>query len=120
MELQGVTAIVPWKPPIMYTDRNLLFAVLALQAALIHSREFIEACSLWTSRKNVPIAELLIERGWIQPADRVHVDYLLERKLKKHGGNSRAPLASVSNDIKRSLAALGDTDIQRSLADVPE
>jgi PAS domain S-box-containing protein len=120
MELQHATAIVPWKPTIMYTDRNLLFAVLALQADLIDSREFVEACSLWTSRKNVPIAELLIERGWIQPADRVHVDYLLERKLQKHGGNTRASLASVSNDVKRSLAALEDTDIQCSLADIPE
>jgi eukaryotic-like serine/threonine-protein kinase len=104
----------------MYTDRNLLFGVLALQADLIDSHQFVEACSLWTSRKNVPLADLLIERGWIQPTDRVHVDYLLERKLKKHGGNARANLASVSNDVKRSLAALGDADIQRSLADAPQ
>jgi PAS domain S-box-containing protein len=103
----------------MHTDRNLLFGVLALQAELIGPHQFIEACTLWTSRKNVPLADLLIERGWIQPTDRVHVDYLLERKVKKHGGDARAILASVSNDVKRSLAALEDADIQRSLADLP-
>ena len=65
------------------------------------------------------LADLLIERGWIQPADRVHIDYLLERKLKKYGGDARATLASVSNEVKRSLAALDDADIQRSLADLP-
>jgi PAS domain S-box-containing protein len=103
----------------MDTDRNLLFGVLALQADLIDSHHFVEACMLWTARKHMLLADLLIERGWIQPSDRVHVDYLLERKLKKHGGNARATLASVSNDVKRSLAALEDVDIQRSLADLP-
>jgi PAS domain S-box-containing protein len=103
----------------MHTDRNLLFGVLALQADLIDSHQFVEACTLWTSRKNVPLADLLIERGWIEPTDRLHVDYLLERKLKKHGGSARATLAWVPNDVKRSLAALEDADIQQSLTDLP-
>jgi serine/threonine protein kinase len=103
----------------MDTDRNLLFGVLALQVDLIDAHQFVEACTLWTTRKNVPLADLLIERGWIQPTERVHVDYLLERKLKKHGGDARATLASVSHAVTRSLAALGDVDIQRSLAGLP-
>jgi PAS domain S-box-containing protein len=103
----------------MDTDRNLLFGVLALQADLIDPQQFIEACLLWTSRKDVPMADLLIERGWIVPADRAHVDYLLARKVHKHGGDSRASLAAVPDDVKRSLAALGDQDIQRSLAGLP-
>jgi PAS domain S-box-containing protein len=98
------------------TDRNLLFGVLALQADLIDPQQFIEACLLWTSRKDVPLADLLIERGWIVAADRAHLDYLLERKLRKHGGDARASLAAIPDDVKRSLAALGDDDIQRSLA----
>jgi eukaryotic-like serine/threonine-protein kinase len=103
----------------MDTDRNLLFGALALQADLIDSRQFVEGCLLWTSRKRVPLADLMIERGWIKPADRVHVDYLLERRLKKHGGDVRATLASVPVDVRRSLAALEDADIRRSLADLP-
>ncbi len=103
----------------MDTDRNLLFGVLALQADLIAPEQFIEACLLWTSRKDVAMAELLIERGWIVPADRAHVDYLLARKVQKHGGDPRASLAAVPDDVKRSLAALGDEDIQRSLAELP-
>ena len=94
----------------MNTDRNLLFGVLALQADLIDPSQFVEACTLWTSRKDVPLAEVLIERGWILPVDRAHIDYLLERKLKKHGGDSRATLASISDDVKRSLAALDDVE----------
>jgi serine/threonine protein kinase len=43
---------------------------------------------------------------------------LVERKLQKHGGDAKASLASAPDGIKRSLAALGDVDIQRSLADL--
>jgi PAS domain S-box-containing protein len=103
----------------MDTDRNLLFGVLALQAELIDPRQFIEACLLWTGRKDVPLADLLVERGWLVPADREHVDYLLGRKLARHGGDSRASLAGLPDDVRRSLAALEDEDIQHSLAGLP-
>jgi PAS domain S-box-containing protein len=103
----------------MDTDRNLLFGVLALQADLIDAPQFIEACLLWTSRKKEHLADLLLARGWIEPADKAHVEYLLERKLQKHGGNAHASLAAIPNDLKRSLAALEDDDIQRSLGGAP-
>jgi PAS domain S-box-containing protein len=103
----------------MDTDRNLLFGVLALQADLIDPQQFIDACLLWTSRKDAPLADLLVERGWIVPADRAHLDYLLARKLHRHGGDARAGLASVPDDVKRSLATLSDDDVQRSLAGLP-
>lgn len=103
----------------MDTDRNLLFGVLALQADLIDARQFIEACTLWAAHKATPLAELLVERGWLRPDDREHVEYLLGRKLEKHGGDVRTGLATAGDEIKRSLAALGDADIARSLAHLP-
>src|SRR6516225_3653575 len=89
-------------------DRNLLFGVLALQADLIDSVQFVEACTLWTARKQMTLAALLVERGWITPADKAHVDYLIERKLQKHGGDAQASLAAAPDHVKRSLAALED------------
>jgi hypothetical protein len=62
---------------------------------------------------------VLLGRGWIEPADCAHVEYLVERKLQRHGGNVHASLAAIPDDIKHSLAALGDEDIQRSLAGWP-
>jgi PAS domain S-box-containing protein len=103
----------------MDTYRNLLFGVLALQADLIDAPQFVEACLLWTTRKNEHLADLLLSRGWIEPADRAHVEYLLERKLQKHGGNAHTSLAAIPDDIKCSLAALEDDDIQRSLVGGP-
>jgi PAS domain S-box-containing protein len=103
----------------MDTDRNLLFGVLALQADLIDASRFVEACTLWTTRKSTPLADLLVEKGWITAADRADIHRFLDRKLRKHGGDARAGLAAVADDVKRSLAALEDVEIQRSLADLP-
>src|SRR5690242_19965297 len=96
---------------LMDNDRNLLFGVLALQADLIDAQQFIEACTLWSASKQHALADILLERGWIQPADKGHVDYLLERKLQKHGGDARASLAHARDDVKRSLAAVPDDEI---------
>jgi len=102
------------------TDRNLLFGVLALQADLLDADHFIKACTLWTTRKETSLPSLLIELGWLTPTDKADVERLLERKLKKHGGDPKAGLGDVADHIKRSLAALQDDDIQRSLAELPE
>jgi hypothetical protein len=41
----------------MTTDRNLLFAVLALQADFLDADQFIKVCTLWTTRKQTPLAD---------------------------------------------------------------
>jgi PAS domain S-box-containing protein len=102
------------------TDRNLLFGVVALQADLLDADQFIKACTLWTTRKDVPLSDLLVEFGWLTAADKSDVERLLNRKLKKHGGDVKNSLAAVTDNIKRSLAALGDADIQHSLVSLPE
>jgi len=70
------------------TDANLLFGVLTLQADLIDAARFVEACTLWSTRKDAALADLLVERGWITADDRSEVENLLQRKLRKHGGNA--------------------------------
>src|SRR5215216_608941 len=100
----------------MDTDRNLLFGVLALQADLITNDQFAEACSAWASRKSDPLAELLVERGWLGLPDRADVEKLLERKLKKHGGDVRASLMeATTNHVRQSLAGVDDPEVARSL-----
>jgi signal transduction histidine kinase/tRNA A-37 threonylcarbamoyl transferase component Bud32 len=103
----------------MDTDCNLMFGVLALQAGLIDADQFVDACTIWASRKDAALADLLIARGWIEEGDRVHIEYLLERKIHRHGGDAKASLAAMPDAVKRSLAALNDADIARSLADLP-
>jgi serine/threonine protein kinase/Flp pilus assembly protein TadD len=102
------------------TDRNLLFGVLALQADLLDARKFAEACSAWAACKDTPLADLLVERGWLTAADRAHLDYLLERKLHKHGGDARASLrhAATVPDVRGMLESVADPDVRQSLAEL--
>jgi tetratricopeptide (TPR) repeat protein len=104
----------------MDTDRNLLFAVLALQADLLDRDQFVQACTLWTARKHTPLADLLVEQGWLTAADRADVERLLGRTLKKHGGDVRASLAEAAGHQARSaLATVDDADVQQSVAVLP-
>jgi serine/threonine-protein kinase len=103
----------------MDTDGNLLFGVLALQVDLLTPAQFAEACSAWAGRKGTPLAVLLVERGWLSPADRIDVEKLLQRKLAKHGGDARASLAEVTSDaVRQSLAGLDDADVRESLVGI--
>ena len=100
----------------MDTDRNLLFGVLALQADLIDADRFTKACALWAMDKDRLLADILVERQWLDPSDRADVEKLVQRKLAKHGEDVRASLAEVYSDrIRQSLAGVVDADIGRSL-----
>ncbi len=100
----------------MDTDRNLLFGVLALQADAISSSQFIEACTLWANQKNTPLADLLVERGWLTPADKTDVERLVERKLQKHGGDVKASLAEVAgDDWRQALAGVEDPEVRHTI-----
>jgi serine/threonine-protein kinase len=97
------------------SDRNLLFGVLALQADLIDNERFVRACALWAADKDRPLAEVLVEQGWLTPEDRTDVEKLLLRKVKKHGGDMHASLAEAA---AASLAGVKDSEVQASLAAV--
>jgi hypothetical protein len=104
----------------MDTDRNLLFAVLALQAGLIDRDRFIQACTLWTTRKDVPIAELLVEQGWLAAAARGAVEHLLQLQVARHDGDARAGLAAAAGaEARAALASVADDDVERSVAALP-
>jgi serine/threonine-protein kinase len=99
----------------MDMDRNLLFGVLALQADLIDNEQFVEACTVWTAQKDLPLAEILIGRGWMTRADQEAVERLLERKLKKHHGDVKASLMQATElSVREALATLEHSGLQSS------
>src|SRR5262249_54698447 len=86
----------------------------------LDAARFAEACSAWSARKDTPLADLLVQRGWLTAEERGHVEFLLLRKLKKHGGDARASLAEATTDpVRHSLASVADPDVQQSLAELP-
>ncbi len=101
-------------------DRNLLFGVLALQADLLDAARFAEACSAWAARKEVPLADLLVQRGWLTAEDRDHVAYLLRRSLQKHGGDARRSLGGRADaGVRDVLQGLDDADVRHTLSCLP-
>jgi len=101
-------------------DRNLLFGVLALHADLIDSEQFVEVCSAWAGRKELTLAELLVARRWITDEDRAAVEHLLSHNLRKHKGDAHASLGAVIDELaKLALSRVEDSEIQRSLAELP-
>src|SRR5947209_4869557 len=101
----------------MDTDRNLLFGVLALQAGRVDASAFVEACSAWAGRWETPLAELLVERGWLTAEERAEVDQLLQRTLAPQPRSPEAVPAELTTDpAPRSLATVDAANTPPSLA----
>ena len=93
----------------MDRDRSLLFAAFCLQAGRIDSEQFATACRICAERPDTPLDELLVERGWIQPADRPHLEYLVDRHVRfeialdtaqKRGIRLSSRLLSVAHRVR--------------------
>jgi serine/threonine protein kinase/tetratricopeptide (TPR) repeat protein len=103
-------------PSNINVDRNLLFAVIALQDDLIDQTQFADVCAGWAMRLERPLSDLLMERGWITEADRNDVERKLERKLKKNQGDVRATLGSVADiEVREVLQEIKATQVQQSI-----
>ncbi len=101
-------------------DRNLLFAVIALQDDLIDQTQFADVCAGWAVRLERPLADLLVERKWITDTDRSDVERKLERKLKKNHGDARATLGAVAPiEAREVLQAIKSPEVRQSLHALP-
>src|SRR6266404_4496370 len=108
------------RPSAVDTDRNLLFGVLALQSAFIDNNQFAEICAAWATRKQVPLAQLLRERGWITAEEQQEIDRGVQRHLKQHGGDVRKSLGAAADaGVRDLIRAAGDSDPRKSLSSLP-
>src|SRR5262245_20481516 len=104
----------------MNAARHLLFATLAFHNEYIDLAQFAAVCRAWAQDKSRPLAELLVERGWINAKDREHLDGLVERKLKRFGGNLQATLGAVADGaVRDAIRQVEDPEVQNSLSDLP-
>jgi serine/threonine-protein kinase len=94
----------------MDTDRNLLFGVLAFQGNLIDSKRFAEACSAWAAERESPLADLLVDRGWLTFEQRGRVEILLDSELRNRQDNGGAVRPDRTSDyVSQSLDATTDS-----------
>ncbi len=101
----------------MSTERHLLFAVLAFENELIDLTQLTEACRGWAEDKSKPLAESLVERGWLTIEDRAFVEKAVDRKLAKHESDPLATLNEATRaEVSDALKDVEDTDIQATLS----
>jgi serine/threonine protein kinase len=101
-------------------DRNLLFGLLALQNGLIDQDQLVAAFRAWSRDKGRQIAEYLVVRGDLDADQRNVVQAMVGLHEKKHGGSTEKSLAAIpaGRSTRESLAALGDSDIERTLSHI--
>ena len=101
-------------------DRNLLFGLLALQNGLIDQDQLVAAFRVWSRDKSRQIAEYLVERGDLDADQHNAVAVMLCIHEKKYGGSAEKSLAAIAAGLstRASLAALGDSEIEETLARV--
>ena len=103
----------------MDLDEKFLYGVVAVQAGLIGPERldgFIAACDNTPDDTTKGFSDFLVNSGWIQARDKAHLDYLVQRKLEQHAGNAKATLADGATHLKRSLAALHNSQLARLMA----
>ena len=102
-------------------DGNLLFGLLALQNGLIDQDQLVAAFRAWSRDKGRQIAEYLVDRGDLDADQRGAVQAMVGFHEKKHGGSTEKSLAAIpaGRSTRASLAALGDSEIDGTLARVP-
>ncbi len=100
--------------------RNLLFGLLALQNGLIDQDQLVAAFRAWSRDKGRQIADCLVERGDLDANQRGAIQALVGLHAKKHGGSALKSLAAIpaGRSTRESLAALGDGELERTLAHV--
>jgi hypothetical protein len=98
-------------------DRHLLFGLLALQVGLIDQAQLVAAFHAWTRDKTRPLDDHLQALGHLNAEQRTLVEALAAQHLKKHGDDADKSLAAVSvgASVRRSLAAIGDPQINSTL-----
>ena len=104
----------------MPIERHLLFAVLAFENDFIDLAQLTAACRAWASDKSKPLAELLVERGWLTADDLAFVEKAVDRKLAKHQDDPRVTLNAITRgDVCDAIKEVEDSDVQKSLSSWP-
>lgn len=97
--------------------RNLLFGLLTLQAGLIDQGDLFAAFAACTRDKARSLADHLADGGGLDADDRIAIEALVARHLKKHGNDVEKSLAVMpaGRSTREGLSAIGEPAIEASL-----
>src|SRR5262249_54537867 len=93
-EVQPMPDPTPSRPA---SDRNLLFGILALQMDFIGRDALIAAMGAWILDKAKSLGQILQGQGALAEDERAALETLVDKHLRKHGGDPERSLASVES-----------------------
>ncbi|MDQ7778240.1 MAG: bifunctional serine/threonine-protein kinase/formylglycine-generating enzyme family protein [Planctomycetota bacterium] len=114
----------------MAGEADLLFGVIALQMNLITKEQLVECAALWMTQETTtrladgktPLAasasktipELLLEKGYIERAEKKAVESLVKVHLKRHGSDPARGIAAVGmrRELKEELLSTINTVVR--------
>ncbi len=104
----------------MDTDRNLLFGAMTVNADLVDDGQLTQACTAWAAGEAETLADVMVDRGLITQGDRAEIERMVERKLKKHGGDVAGTLAAtIDGPTRQALTQVADEAIQKTMSMAP-
>jgi serine/threonine protein kinase/formylglycine-generating enzyme required for sulfatase activity len=97
-------------------ERNLLFAILALQNSLVGKAGLLDGFHRWVGAKHRSLGEILVERGAMQASDRDLLEALVDVHLLRFG-SPRKSLEALSPVplVREELARIKDPEVQATL-----
>ena len=98
------------------SDRNLLFGILALQMDFIGREALIDALRDWTTQKDKPLGQILVERGDLSATRRELLEPLVEEHIRQHAGDSAASGPSHDPALRQPI----DHAVEKHLAGVDD
>jgi serine/threonine protein kinase len=98
-------------------DRNLLFGILALQMDFITRDQLIAAMHTWVLDKAKPLGQILQEQGALPGDERVVLDALVDKHLRRHSNEAEKSLGALTTPaaLREDLRQLADPDLDASL-----
>jgi tetratricopeptide (TPR) repeat protein len=101
-------------------DRNLLFAILALQMDFISRDQAVAGMNAWVLEKSKPLGQILVEQKVLRADLHAALQTMVEKHLEMHGQDAAKSLAALSASSLAShlspLINVADADVQASLA----
>lgn len=80
-----------------HVDQNLLLGVFALQMDLVTKEQLLEAVQVWVRDKSRPLAEILLNYGFLAMGDDELLLPLIARHLDQNEGDPTKSLKALSS-----------------------
>jgi eukaryotic-like serine/threonine-protein kinase len=114
--VQSSTSSLP--ASLVPVDRNLFFAILALQMDFISRDDLVAALQAWTRDRSKPLCEILVANGGLNAAEKSLLGAVVDEQLAGQPDELRKSVGAfdVLTLVERDLERIDDRDVQAGLA----